>query len=155
MNAAQIIPGLWIGNLTAALDERFLVSENIACIINCTKHQPFCSLPLTKIRIPVHDNLDIHEIYALYTMLDKAADVINCLLHESETILVHCHAGRQRSVAVLAAFFVKYGDMGISQAIETIKSRWAAADGSNFIYALEQFSQDKVLDTKLYATEAR
>ena len=33
-----------------------------------------------------------------------------------------------------------------AQAIETIKSRWAAADGSNFIYALEQFVQDKFID---------
>jgi protein-tyrosine phosphatase len=143
MNAAQIKPGLWIGNLTAALDERFLVSESITCIINCTKHQPFCALPLTKIRIPVHDNMDIHEIYALYTMLDKATQVIFCLLEERETVLVHCHAGRQRSVAVIVAYLMRYAEHDIKAALDELRAHWPVADGQNFILALEQFALDE------------
>lgn len=48
-------------------------------------------------------------------------------IHESVTkglkILVHCRAGRSRSVAVVAAYFIKYQGFSKSQALATIGAK--------------------------------
>lgn len=138
----EIYPGLWLGDLKAGLDNKLLLEHNITCVINCTAAAPFCSLGnIKKIRISVKDNLDPQEIYKMYSSLDKAAILIYKLL-PNHNILVHCYAGVQRSVAVIAAFFMKYTSLDKNLILQCISSKRAIADGLNFTHALDHYSCD-------------
>lgn len=106
----EIIPDLWLGNYKTALDVEFLKQANINVIINCTPHIPFADekilrdLGIEIHRIPVNDSLLEKDIIL---MEEYFKTIIPLLLQrytvENKKILVHCHAGKQRSAIVVAA----------------------------------------------------
>ncbi len=122
-NANQILPGIWLGNLKAAQDETFLRNAGIQVVFNCTKDAPFHPSIRRRYRVPVDDNLQPDEIRNLelwgyeivYKMLQE--------LKQGRTIYVHCHAGMQRSPAVVAMFLIAVHKMSTDQAKAYIKQR--------------------------------
>jgi protein-tyrosine phosphatase len=60
----------------------------------------------------------------------KEFNVLN-IIHESrlqgKTVLVHCHAGMQRSCAVVALYLIQYYKLTPERAIKTIQSKRAIA----------------------------
>lgn len=122
-NADQILPNLWLGNLKAAQDEVFLKNANIQAVFNCTKDAPFHPSVRRRYRIPVDDNLQEQEIRNLelwsyeivYKMLQE--------YKEKRPIFVHCHAGMQRSPAVVAMFLMTLFRMSTDKAKAHIKSK--------------------------------
>lgn len=110
----EIIQGLWLGNYKCALDKNFLKSKNIDVIINCTPNKPFIyemedvdSLKLETYRIPVNDSL----LECDFLLMQEYFKIIIPLLLrkytiEKRSILIHCHAGKQRS-AILTAALIK------------------------------------------------
>ena len=122
-NANQILPGIWLGNLKAAQDETFLRNAGIQVVFNCTKDAPFHPSIRRRYRVPVDDNLQADEIRNLelwgyeivYKMLQE--------LKQGRTIYVHCHAGMQRSPAVVAMFLIAVHRMSVDQAKLYIKQR--------------------------------
>lgn len=122
-NANEIVPRLWLGNKHAAADEEWLKAKNITVVFNCTKTLPFATTIPHMYRVPVDDNLEPEEI----TNLAKwAAEIQVKLVREykaGRTILVHCHAGMQRSAAVVAMFLIAMYGMTTDQAVAYIKSK--------------------------------
>jgi protein-tyrosine phosphatase len=55
-------------------------------------------------------------------ILDAIA-YISDIVSSGGKILVHCHAGRSRSVSMVAAYFIKYEGHTINQALSTIASK--------------------------------
>jgi len=139
ITASEIYPGLWLGDINSALNIDFLRDKGITCIINCTASLPFSQSKQIKhrYRVSVRDNLQIDQIYRMYSLLDKAVKIIMNHL-PNEKILVHCHAGRQRSVSVLVAFFMKCANISKEDALECIRSKRAVA-------GYPQFNFDKAL----------
>ena len=123
-SATEILPGLWLGDIKAALDTGFLKEKNIECVINCTRQHPFSSDSSIKLkyRIPVKDNLEITEMGKLYKSLDQISDKIKSSLILCN-VLVHCYAGKQRSAAVIIGYLMKYGLMDLDSAINAVKSK--------------------------------
>ena len=122
-NADEIIPRLWLGNLRAAQDETFLRNTGIQVVFNCTKDAPFHSSIRRRYRIPVDDNLQEEEIRNLELW---AYEIVYKLLKEykaGNSILIHCHAGMQRSPAVTAMFMMTYYNMHTDQAKSYIRQR--------------------------------
>lgn len=143
--AQEILPGLWIGNQEASQNIKFLKSKKITCIINCTETLPFpedknVSL---KIRVPVRDNLQKDQIKKLYSILNSTINKIYTNIPD-HNILVHCHAGRQRSATVLAAYLMKFGNLTKKEAIEILRSKrqTVGMPRINFEPALDQFEVD-------------
>ena len=119
-NVNMIIPdnkksgALWLGNYKSALDPLFLKENDISVIINCSADLPYvydivdpANHGLDKLetfRIPVYDSLLDHDIYIMeqyyHTVLPF---ILKKLLTEHKNILIHCHAGAQRSASVVAA----------------------------------------------------
>lgn len=105
---------LWLGNYKSALDPVFLKKNNISVVINCSADLPYIydiTDPahhgldkLETFRIPVYDSLLDHDIYIMeqyyHTVLPF---ILKKLLKERKNILIHCHAGAQRSASVVAA----------------------------------------------------
>ena len=55
--------------------------------------------------------------------LKEAIDFIDDILNEGERILVHCHAGRSRSVCVVARYLMSRRGMSRESSIALIESR--------------------------------
>jgi hypothetical protein len=119
-NVNLIIPAnkksgaLWLGNYKSALDPVFLKNNDISVIINCSVDLPYIydildkdSHGLNKLetfRIPVYDSLLDHDIYIMEQYYHTVIPfILKKLLNEQKNVLVHCHAGAQRSASVVAA----------------------------------------------------
>lgn len=139
--ADEILPGLWLGNRSAALNESWLHEKGIKCVFNCTKDIPFTPSIQRKYRVPVDDNLQAEEIRNLELW---SYEIVYKLTREFKTgqpILVHCAAGMQRSAACIAMFLVATKHMSPSQAISYIQERRSIAfrPYANFGPAIEGF----------------
>jgi len=122
-NADQIIPNLWLGNLRAAQDETFLRNAGIQAVFNCTKDAPFHPSIRRRYRVPVDDNLQQEEIRNMELW---SYEIVYKLINEykqGRPILVHCHAGMQRSPAVVAMFLMVLYRMSLDQAKAFLKQR--------------------------------
>lgn len=111
----EIVPNIWLGNYKAAIDLDFLRKSKINFILNCTPNTPLFNEIYTKddlynlqkietYRIPVDDSLLEKD----FILMEKYFKIIIPLLLrkytlEKRKILIHCHAGKQRSAIVVAA----------------------------------------------------
>ena len=121
-NADLILPGLWLGNAKASMDEEFIKKNNIVSVFNCTKDLPFHSSIRRRFRVPVDDNLKQEEIRNMelwsFEIVYKVTKE-----HKQGAVLVHCYAGMQRSAAVLAMYLIANYNMKKEQVIPFIKSK--------------------------------
>lgn len=121
VNANLIIPKnnesgtLWLGNYKSALDSKFLIDNNISVIINVSKDMPFiyedieleqtpCINHLETLRIPVDDSRTEKDIILMEQYYPIAIPfVLQKLIIENKNVLIHCHAGAQRSSSLVVA----------------------------------------------------
>jgi len=116
-NAHEIIPGLWLGNGKAALDQKWLKEKNITVVFNATKDIAFSPTIKKQYRIPVDDNLQPEEIRNMTHWSHEAVYKILKERNEGHTILVHCAAGMQRSATLVGMVLIAKHGMSWSQAI--------------------------------------
>lgn len=140
--AHEIVPRLWLGNKNAASDGEWLRTHKISVVFNCTKDWPFHPDALRKYRVPVHDNLEKEEIQNMYEWAPEILAKLVLEYKRGENILVHCHAGMQRSAAVVAMFLMTVYGMSKNDAIQFIKSKRSIAffPSANFEPALDQWA---------------
>jgi hypothetical protein len=122
-HAHLIVPRLWLGDKEAALDTDFLKREGITTVFNCTKDYPFSPAIKRQYRVPVDDNLRKEE---LDNMRAWAPEIVTKVLREygkGNTILVHCHAGKQRSAAVMAMTLLAKTRQSADAAMAYIRQR--------------------------------
>ena len=97
----EIIPNLYIGNFQSVQQKEFNT------IINCTKHIPFpISINVQKLRVSIDDH--VTETANLLKQAPSAIELIHNSLRHNKKVIVHCHAGMQRSCAVVAMYLMKY-----------------------------------------------
>jgi len=105
---AEVISGLWIGNIDMMYNKKFINDNNIRVIINCTTNVPFSETIQThNIRIPLSDIL-IHNIETLRNNKDKILSTIDTLL-ESNHILLCCYDGKTLSPFIISLYLIHYG----------------------------------------------
>jgi len=57
--------------------------------------------------------------------IEEALDIISGLVSSGDKILVHCRAGRSRSVCIVAAYFVRHHNMTVQDALAFVGGkRW-------------------------------
>lgn len=107
----EIIPGIWLGNEAASQSKEWIKAKNITRVINCSKHINSPHKHVKYLRIPINDlglSLEMNDDNTiLYESVDSIINFIDDALNRNEAILVHCHAGMQRSAAVLAIYLMK------------------------------------------------
>ena len=122
-NADQIIPNVWLGNLRAAHDESFLKNAGIQVVFNATKDASFHPSIRRRYRVPVDDNLEEEEIRNLELWGYEIVYKLIKEYKEGRPILIHCHAGMQRSPAITAMFLMVLYRMSADQAKAYIRNR--------------------------------
>lgn len=105
VSANEILPGLFLGNYAASQSEDFVRNHNITNIVNCSKDIPCKFKHVQYMRIPIDDPgygqtfTNDHKIFL--EMLDEVYTFITKNLNNGKNVLVHCHAGMQRSASVV------------------------------------------------------
>jgi hypothetical protein len=120
-DAHEIVPGIWLGNRKAALNDRWLKQNNISVVFNATKDLPFSPSIKKQYRIPVDDNLQPQEIR---NMTQWSHETVYKVLEEKNRgnkILIHCAAGMQRSAAIVAMYLISTRGISWHQAITYIQ----------------------------------
>jgi protein-tyrosine phosphatase len=144
-SAAEIVPNLWLGNIKASRNKDFIHKNKINCIINCTKNYDFDDtmlLPDTKkIRLPVSDTGTPEAEQELLKLLDRAVTYIQRQLINGDRVLVHCYAGKQRSVAVVVAYIIKYCSVNRDKALDVINRLWNNVYPDHYLTALLSFAE--------------
>lgn len=144
MSANEILPNLWLGDKTASQSTEFLKSMKIGLVVNCTKDIPFnahLSRSCTKLRVPVHDNLDKVEIANLAKFAPQVIGEIWRHYSNGIPVFIHCYAGVQRSAAITSMFLIFYQRCSSDDAINHIRRRRPIAfrPGINFHTAILKF----------------
>lgn len=141
MSAHKILPRLWLGDRYASMDLAFLTQNNIQCVFNCTKNLPFHESILRKYRIPVDDNLQELEISHLGAWSPEIVYKVVCEYTGGHNILIHCHAGIQRSAAVTAMTLIALQIMNAPDAIAYVKEKRPVAfcPAVNFLRSIRKF----------------
>ena len=142
-NADQIIPNVWLGNLKAAHDETFLSNAGIQTVFNATKDAPFHSSIRRRYRVPVDDNLQDSEIRNLELWSYEIVYKLLKEYKEGRPVLIHCHAGMQRSPAITAMFLMTLYHMSADQAKAYIRNKRPIAflPSANFENAIRGFER--------------
>lgn len=138
----EIIPGIWLGNYKAAIDRDFLKKNKINFILNCTPNMPLYNQIYTPseldnietYRIPVNDSLLERD----FILMEKYFKIVIPLLVKKYTlekrrILIHCHAGKQRSAIVVAALLKVLLDHDYIR-VDQIPKNTSASQQLNNIY---------------------
>ncbi len=113
ISANEIVSGLWLGNEEASQSQDFLKKANIKVIINATKHiSNSFPLEIEYYQIPVNDpgpSTYLNEDNAIIlSYLTPTCKIINYHLKKKNNILVHCHAGAQRSATIVLIYLIKH-----------------------------------------------
>jgi predicted ATP-dependent Lon-type protease len=141
--ANEILPGLWLGNVKASMDENFIRRNNIQVVFNCTKNLPFSSMIPIKYRIPVDDNLEEDEIRNLELWSNEIAFKIIAEYRNGHHILIHCMAGMQRSAASLAMMMIAHLQLRAPAVMQMIRAKRPIAfyPNANFGRSIQTFDQ--------------
>lgn len=116
-SAHEIMPGLWIGNQSSSENVDFL--RNIDMVVNASKHIAFTPVPghyIKYVRVNVNDPGPIRftselsgDQAIMYNSLSNITKQIHDARMRGKRVLIHCHAGMQRSAAIMTAYLVRYG----------------------------------------------
>lgn len=119
----EVVPGLWLGNEAASQDADFIRNAGIRLIINCTKKAPnkFASSLgyINYVRLSINDPGPLvvgsrnQDNIDMITLIPYAAHLIHQALQRGESVLVHCHAGAQRSASVVVYYLMQYGKFAL------------------------------------------
>jgi dual specificity phosphatase 12 len=131
-HAHEVLPGLWLGDQTAAADGDFLATNRIRAVFNCTRHLPFHdAVPGDKRhRVAIEDALPptgADREAEQRAMAALAVRTVARICHEMRggAVLVHCVAGRQRSASVVAMLlmFLHAGRLDAAGAIGAVRAK--------------------------------
>ena len=139
----EIIPHLFIGDYKSTKH-----ATQFKLIVNCTRHIPFpISVGIDKIRVPIDDTHT--ESANLLRIAPQTIEKIHIALKRGENVLVHCHAGMQRSCTIVAMYLMKYKTIEKKPitpeyAIEYIRSKRPIAfqPEPTFDEAIKKFYED-------------
>jgi len=138
--ADEIIPGLWLGNINASQSKEFLIQNGIKATFNCTKNIPFHEVVKKRYRIPVDDNLEEEEIRNMELWSFESVYKLR-VEHKNGPVLVHCHAGMQRSACVVAMYLIAIKNLKYEDAIKYIREKRPIAftPSANFLRSIQGF----------------
>ena len=143
MNCNKIIPGIYLGNKSDAVSEEFFIKNDIKFVINLTPDVPN---KFPKLASYIHfrnidDSCRKEDIEKMTRLIPKAIKYMRENHKNGKNILVHCHAGMQRSAIVVLAYLMYYYNMSLNDGVSHIVSKRPIAffwgDRINFLDSIK------------------
>ena len=145
----EVLPGLYLGSKYAAqVSKPFVKQLNMRFIVNCAAKE--CDSPFADfveyLKLPLED--DLTQEISLEVFMDTA-NFIHNKLQESRrnksSVLVHCVAGRSRSVCIMMAYLIIHLKWSLAECEAFMKiHRPIAIPNSNFRKLLQQLEQQVI-----------
>jgi protein-tyrosine phosphatase len=114
---SEIILGLYLSGEEVAMNKELLNEKNVTTILNVTSHIPFYhESEFTYHRIPIIDapSIDIKQYF------DETFKIIDDVIKNNKSILVHCHAGISRSATIVIAYIMKKNNIKMNEAYKIV-----------------------------------
>jgi len=150
---SEIIPRLYISDLSFAENPALLSSKRITHILSTLPDPIFCPppslLPNQPIRMQI--NLEDSPFAELAAHLPRTTSFIRDSLasHPEARVLVHCVEGVSRSVSVVAAYLIAECGFSPNDAVEYIKARRVVADPNfGFVQQLSEYAREALSHSK-------
>jgi len=117
---AEILPGLYLGSVGAALSKRVLLELEITHVLSV----------MDKMKTPYPNDFEYKQI-EIYDSVDddiqkhfvNSTEYIHNVLTNKGKILVHCFAGKSRSSTIVCSYLMKYNKMKRDAALEHIRQK--------------------------------
>lgn len=145
LSVDEILPGLWLGNEATSQSEKFMKENKISLIVNASKNIPSKFLgDIHYIRVPVDDpgvlgktEKDNDDVRIMKKTLPVVLRLIYEFRKNKKHVLIHCHAGAQRSAIIMAAYllyrqYAKHSDDAIKKVIQKRGIAFFGGDSVNF-----------------------
>lgn len=114
----KITDYLYLGNIDSLKEQ-----DKFYLIVNCTKHIPLATKCKEIIRIYVDDHpTECDNMMKFMNNTHVLEKIHQCRMNQ-QPVLIHCHAGMQRSAGVLACYLIHFYKMTPDEAIRFIKSK--------------------------------
>lgn len=118
----EIIAGVWVSDLQTVKAVRGRIDTKMDAVVSVC--QDACDFSdAESFHIPIAETSNQEESMGgemSFAQFAEAADTVGQLLDEGKEVLVHCHAGVNRSVGSLAAALAVRRDLSVSEAIQLI-----------------------------------
>ncbi|WVQ96675.1 hypothetical protein IAU59_003781 [Kwoniella sp. CBS 9459] len=148
----EVVDGLWIGDLVAAMDEDGLEQRGITNILSLLRPRLKFSPSFSVYPLEIDDSADtdilthlpscVKWIQQILELNEQAAENSNASVERDPSIaraasdpkpggvLVHCQAGMSRSATVVAAYLISAFDLDPVQAVMALKEKRPVVDPS-------------------------
>ena len=140
----EIIPNIYVGNYRSS-KKKNLDKLKIDVVVNCSESLPFYDKRKINLRIPVTDDLTLNSNVILVRYIVRILTYIRDLhIKRKKKILIHCRAGMQRSVTLVATYLMKYYNLSLEEAIQFLKLKRSQSFfmGPNFYITLKLFEKN-------------
>ncbi|XP_077248101.1 dual specificity protein phosphatase 1-like isoform X2 [Tasmannia lanceolata] len=140
----QIEEGLFLGSVGVACNKVALKSLNVTHILTVAKSlDPAYPNDFIYKKIEVFDTPDTN----LKQHFDECFNFIEEGKQNGGGVLVHCFAGRSRSVTIIVAYLMKKHRMSLSQALDLVRSkRPQISPNQGFMLQLQDFEKSLQVD---------
>lgn len=128
----EVLPGLFIGDLTAAQSLRILQDFHIKNIVSVLKHSYPLHPGFNHLSVPIDDT----EKTNICEWFDSVAGWIQARLDDPDGhgVLIHCVAGVSRSTTLLAAYLMKAYRLTADEAVGFIASKRPQVQPNDFFF---------------------
>lgn len=123
IDANEILPKLWLGNIKTAYNHNFLLKYEIKYVITIMDDfdPKYKYNEIIYITVPVKDK---HTCFKnMNHVFDATSNLINHSLKQNKGILVHCKQGHHRSASVIVAYLMKYHKLDYMTAMNYVRHR--------------------------------
>jgi protein-tyrosine phosphatase len=139
----EMLPGLYIGGWPAAVQAcRVKLLGSRVYVVNLANGKPMVSR--RGVMVKVNDDMKPNSIQILDKCIDQVVAAIRVEMEKGTPVIVHCHAGRQRSAAVIAAYIMTYEGLALDATIAYMKARKpdVFVPNVNFLVVLKRVEMD-------------
>ncbi|GJE99573.1 ual-specificity phosphatase domain-containing protein [Phanerochaete sordida] len=132
----EVIPNLWLGDISSALDPKNLREKNIHSILTAMRGKVVVEETFNRLQISINDV----ESEDILRHLVVAITFIQAELDKGRGVLVHCLAGISRSTSMVAAYLMYSRGLSPEDALTLIrKARPQVEPNDSFLAQLQIF----------------
>jgi protein-tyrosine phosphatase len=127
MDISQITDYLYIASLLKAEDAQAVRERNVRLIINMIFIRPPAVYTRPPFRMLTLRSFDFVLLPIPIRKLEKGVEAALPVIRNGESVLVYCHAGRHRSVAMACSILIAMGSTA-DEAMQLVRERREVAD---------------------------